>query len=239
MLKESDQKRPPLNDNRVPIHAINPKINAQIALFHGNLETLPVPAIVNAAKRDLQGGGGLDASVHNGAGPQLALACRKYAPCDVGEAVITGGFELPARAVIHSVGPNIPQGKKPTTFQASQLQACYINSLNTAATNNLPIVAFPAISAGSSGYPPEAAAYIACVTVRRYLETNENKGKFRLIIFCMWKENWIIYGSCIQAVNVASLQLGSLKRCRLLALRDGRADSVNYCACRKVEATSN
>ena len=97
MLTASDQQRPPLPDNRVPIHAVNLQINAQIALFLGDLETLAIPAIGNAAKRDLQGGRGVDFSVHMGAGPRLALACKKYAPRNVGEAVITSGFNLPAR----------------------------------------------------------------------------------------------------------------------------------------------
>ena len=160
MLTATDHHRPPLPDNRIPIHAVNPQINARVALFKGDIEALAVSAIVNAAKRDLQGGGGVDFSVHMGACPRLALACKKHAPCPVGEARITSGFNLPAQGVIHTVGPNIPQGRRPTPYQASQLQVCYINSLNAAATNNLATVAFPAISAGAYGYPPEEAAYM-------------------------------------------------------------------------------
>ena len=97
MLTASDQQRPPLPDNRVPIHAVNPQINAQVALFKGDIEALAVSAIVNAAKRDLQGGGGVDYSVHAGAGPRLALACKKFVACPVGEARITSAFNLPAQ----------------------------------------------------------------------------------------------------------------------------------------------
>ncbi|MCX7515070.1 O-acetyl-ADP-ribose deacetylase [Frateuria sp. STR12] len=143
-----------------------------ITLLTADLTRLAVDAIVNAANRQLLGGGGVDGAIHRAAGPQLLEACRalpETAPgvrCATGEARITPGFELPAAHVIHTVGPVWRGGSHD---EPELLAACYRNTLQLASEHGLRSIAFPAISCGAYGYPPELAAEVACASLRRAL----------------------------------------------------------------------
>ena len=135
-------------------------------VVEGDITRLAVDAIVNAANRALEPGGGVCGAIHRAAGPELARACRAAAPCPTGEARITPGFRLPARHVIHAVGP-VWQGGG--AGEEAALAACYRNTLQLAAEHGLTSIAFPAISTGIYGFPAERATEIAVATVAEAL----------------------------------------------------------------------
>lgn len=143
----------------------------QIQVRIADITTLEVDAIVNAANETLLGGGGVDGAIHRAAGPGLLAACRalpETAPdvrCPTGEARITAGFALPARHVIHTVGPVWRGGGD---GEPRQLAACYRDSLRLAGNHGIDSIAFPAISCGIYGYPPQAAVAIAVDEARRW-----------------------------------------------------------------------
>lgn len=137
----------------------------RIELFRGDITTLAVDAIVNAANESLLGGGGVDGAIHRAAGPELLAECRTLGGCPTGEARITGGYRLAARRVIHTVGPVYSGSARDPEL----LAACYRNSLNLAAEHGLSSVAFPAISCGVYRYPVAAACAVAIETVREHL----------------------------------------------------------------------
>jgi len=135
----------------------------KIEVVKEDITEMKVDAIVNAANKSLLGGGGVDGAIHRAAGPKLKEACRKLNGADTGEAKITEGFNLPARYVIHAVGPVYNDG---SSGEADKLKSCYQNSMRLAEEYDLKTIAFPAISTGIYGYPKEEAAEIAVDTIR-------------------------------------------------------------------------
>jgi O-acetyl-ADP-ribose deacetylase (regulator of RNase III) len=146
--------------------------------IHADITTLEVDAIVNAANHTLLGGGGVDGAIHRAAGPGLLAECRTLGGCATGDAKITLGYRLPARHVIHAVGPVWRGGD---ANEAALLASCYRRSLEIAEARRLAKIAFPAISTGIYGYPVRQAARIAVTTVRGFGEQALN---VREVVFC-------------------------------------------------------
>lgn len=165
-----------------PLYKANEELNMKISLFRGDITKLEIDAIANAANKTLLGGGGVDGAIHRGAGPLLRKECATLNGCETGEAKITGAYGLPASYVIHTVGPIVHGSVGEKDKEA--LRNCYYNCLQTATKNHLRTVAFPCISTGVYGYPPDQAVEVALKTVREYLE--ENHEKLDRVIFCVF-----------------------------------------------------
>jgi O-acetyl-ADP-ribose deacetylase (regulator of RNase III) len=155
----------------------NDSINRRIGLIRGDITKLRLDAIVNAANKALRGGGGVDGAIHDAAGPGLLKECRPLGPIDTGEAVITKGYSLPAKHVIHTAGPIYGNETNPN----EKLAMCYRECLKLAVENGVETVAFSAISTGIYGFPNGPAAQIACRTVREFLETEEGQKLSRVV----------------------------------------------------------
>jgi O-acetyl-ADP-ribose deacetylase (regulator of RNase III) len=159
---------PPCDDNTV-----------NIDIVRGDITTLHVDAIVNAANTTLLGGGGVDGAIHCAAGSELLAECQALGGCQPGEAKITRGYKLPARFVIHTVGPFWTGGNR---GEPQTLTNCYRNSLLLAVENRIKTIAFPAISCGAYGYPIREATRIAVETTREFLATDDKIDKVIFVV---------------------------------------------------------
>ncbi len=153
-----------------------------IEIVQSDITQQDVDAIVNAANNTLLGGGGVDGAIHRAAGPALVEECRTLGGCPTGEARITAGDNLPAKHVIHTVGPVWNGG---TREEAERLANCYLNSLTLASEHGVKSIAFPSISTGVYGYPSGKAAKVAVTTVTKWLQ---NPGSVELVRFVCFSE---------------------------------------------------
>ncbi len=151
-----------------------------IRVIQSDITTLKIDAIVNAANETLLGGGGVDGAIHHAAGAELLEKCRTIGGCSTGEARITPGFKLPAKWIIHTVGPVWHGGK---SHEPTLLANCYRNSLALALQHGVKSIAFPAVSTGVYGYPKDKAAQIALMIMREY------ENKFDEIICCCFEDS--------------------------------------------------
>lgn len=163
------------------------EIRDRIEVVQGDITKMEVDAIVNAANASLRGGGGVDGAIHRAAGPELLEACKTIGGCPTGEAVITKGYNLPAKHVIHTVGP-VYSGKPQ---DARLLASCYRNSLRLAGENDVKTIAFPAISCGVYGYPIEDARRIAMDTTCEFLDAHPSIEKVYFVQFS--EDNYTVY----------------------------------------------
>ncbi|MGC8762729.1 MAG: O-acetyl-ADP-ribose deacetylase [Acidobacteriota bacterium] len=165
-----------------------PEAPPRIRIVKGDITRLSVDAVVNAANRRLLGGGGVDGAIHRAAGPRLLEECRLLGGCETGDAKITKGYDLPARFVIHTVGPVWYGG---TSGEAEALASCYGRSLALAAERRLETVAFPSISTGAYGYPVQEACRVALRTTVDFLSRSSFPREVTFV--CFSEEDLAVY----------------------------------------------
>lgn len=163
-------------------------MHGKIEMMQGDITRLDVDAIVNAANQSLLGGGGVDGAIHRAAGPGLLQECRALGGCPTGEAKITAGYDLPARHVIHTVGPVWHGGKHD---EEKLLASCYRNSLQLAVEHKLRSIAFPSISTGVYGFPIERASRIALRIILNFIASEESAP--RVVVACFSAEDLAVY----------------------------------------------
>ena len=170
-----------------------------IHALRGDITKVKTDAIVNAANSSLMGGGGVDGAIHRAGGPVILEECReiinRQGKCKTGMAVMTNAGNLPARKVIHTVGPIYNNGKEK---EAQQLADCYNNCLNLVVENDLKSVAFPSISTGVYGYPKGEAAMVAVNSVKAFINHHPNRIK-EIILVCFDEENYNLYQNLLEA----------------------------------------
>lgn len=169
-----------------------------IELCHGDITAHEVDAIVNAANTRLAGGGGVDGAIHRAGGPAIIEACRKIGGCPTGQAVITTAGNLPARHVIHTVGPVYRDGR---SGEPELLKNAYSNSLKLADRHHLQSVAFPSISTGAYGYPVRDAAAIALSAVMHYAEGETGLTLVRFVLFS--SHDYAVYSEVLKKLHVS------------------------------------
>lgn len=155
-------------------------MNNRIELIQGDITKLEVDAIVNAANSSLMGGGGVDGAIHRAAGPGLVEECKTLNGCKTGQSKITKGYDLPAKHVIHTVGPVWYGGDKK---EDAKLSSCYQTSLELAVENGLRTIAFPSISTGAYRFPFDRACLIALNTIESFLKNDNTLEKVYLVVF--------------------------------------------------------
>jgi O-acetyl-ADP-ribose deacetylase len=160
----------------------------QIEIIKGDITKLQVDAIVNAANDSLLGGGGVDGAIHRAAGPDLVQACRLLGGCKTGQAKITQGYNLPAKWIIHTVGPVWRGG---LNGEPALLASCYENAFKLAVENEVKTIAFPSISCGRYGYPVKEAAMVAIAETTAFLDSNKTIEE--VIFICFSEENYQTY----------------------------------------------
>jgi O-acetyl-ADP-ribose deacetylase (regulator of RNase III) len=180
---------------RVALEVAGRAIAPVIELAEGDITGERLDAIVNAANRSLLGGGGVDGAIHMAAGPALLAECRTLGGCETGDAKITAGHDLPARHVIHTVGPVYRGGEG---GEAELLASAYRRSLAVAAEHDLRSVAFPSISTGAFRFPIQEAARIALSTVRTHLEGETSVELVRFVLFS--RRDYEVYEAALEAV---------------------------------------
>ena len=163
-------------------------MSGRIELALGDITQQKVDAIVNAANSTLLGGGGVDGAIHRAAGPQLLEECKRLGGCPTGEARITKGYKLPAKYVIHTVGPIWRGGDR---GEDDLLRNCYRNTMKLAADNKIKTISFPSISTGAYGFPINRAAAIAVRTVIECLDKLKTIG--RVIFICFSENDYAVY----------------------------------------------
>ena len=172
----------------------------RVKLLSVEITNLKIDALVNAANNSLLGGGGVDGAIHRAAGPGLLKECAALGGCETGQAKISGGYELPAKFVIHTVGPVYGDGH---SGEAEHLASCYVQSLALAAGNGVKSIAFPNISTGVYGYPKVEAAQIAVRAVSDFLDQHRLPER---VVFCVFDdENYRIYQRLIDHSAADSL----------------------------------
>jgi len=163
-------------------------LGGRLEIIEGDITKLDVDSIVNAANKSLLGGGGVDGAIHRAAGPKLLEETRTLGGCETGEAKITLGYDLPARHVIHTVGPVWHGGK---SREDELLANCYRNSLELAVRDGLKSIAFPAISTGVYGFPVERATEIAISEIKKFTESDSTLEK--VVCCCFGRRDYDIY----------------------------------------------